>query len=66
MRRLAPFSVFYVAVAALFVRERSLGLAGECVLALSSAVVIAVVVWAILGREHRAVVLTRLRRPFHA
>jgi O-antigen/teichoic acid export membrane protein len=66
LRRLAPFAAFYVAAATLLVRPRSLGLGAECVLALSATAVIALVVWTILGREHRAVVWTRLRSPFHA
>ncbi len=66
VRRLAPFSVFYVTAAALLLRRRTFGLAGECVLALGAAAVIVLVVWVLLGREQRSIVLARLRSPFHA
>jgi len=61
VRRLALFSLFYVATATVLLRERSLGLAGECALAAGASALVGLVVWALLGREERSLLLARLR-----
>ncbi len=61
-RRLSIFAAFYVALAALLVRERSLGLAGEVALSAGVAALVVLVAWLLLGRDDRASLVAAVAR----